>query len=80
MSRETVDDKGKRPPMLEVELREGAVSKLTDVNLSILADTDCPSDWEREDLLEFAQEAAREILALRAQRSREHWEAKDQDR
>ena len=38
---------------------------LTDVNLSILADTDCPSDWEREDLLQFAQEAARAILALR---------------
>jgi DNA-binding FadR family transcriptional regulator len=41
------------------------MSKLTDVNLSILADTDCPSDWEREDLLEFAQEAAREILNAR---------------
>jgi len=38
---------------------------LTDVNLSILADTDCPSDWEREDLLQFAQEAARAIVALR---------------
>jgi hypothetical protein len=27
-------------------------------NTSILADGDCPSDWDRDDLLEYAQEAA----------------------
>lgn len=42
------------------------MSKLTPVNISILADTDCPSDWDRDDLLEFAQEAARRIQALEA--------------
>lgn len=41
-------------------------TKLTPINLAILADTDCPSDWERDDLLEFAQEAAREIVFLRS--------------
>lgn len=40
--------------------------RLTDVNISILADTDIPADWEREDILEFSQEAARHILNLEA--------------
>jgi hypothetical protein len=53
------------------------MSKLTDVNLSILADTDCPSDWEREDVLEFAQEAAREILKLREQIDDERGERRE---
>jgi hypothetical protein len=30
---------------------------------SLLADGDCPSDWERDDLLEYAQEAAKRLRA-----------------
>lgn len=42
------------------------MSKLTDVNISILADTAKPADWELADYIEFSQEASREILKLRA--------------
>lgn len=44
--------------------------KFTAENTAILADTDCPSDWDRDDLLAYAQEAARRIQALEAAVSR----------